>query len=316
MGPFFKLLEIMKTASKIELQHIFKYDGTYTKTFDFKATDHYDPINNYLMAQLCGLVYDTEEEIILQVNKWNKNTPSLKLKLTIVDIDSNRFMVVSNDIFLIVVFRGTQNMENWLSDFDIALVPFQNNQDLLVHQGFYQSVLDMGSKLEKIVSNHQKNDQKVYLTGHSLGAAQAILSAFVYSELETFSNVYTFGEPKIGDWGLTKHFNLHLNSSPPSYSSRIYRNINSMDPVPYVPIFYGLRFYYHEGLFYLFAPTIGAKYVIETTGDLGNERIIDLPQKELLGWNPIHHAIGDYIENAAANKQNNVFLNRKRIVEH
>tara|TARA_R110002167_G_scaffold247308_10_gene452920 strand:- start:1273 stop:2193 length:921 start_codon:yes stop_codon:yes gene_type:complete len=302
----------MRAKATLQYPSVFQYEGPFSTTFDYQKVDTYNPINNYLLAQLCGLIYQTTVQIRAQIDQWNQDTPSLKLKLVVEDIGSFRFIVVSNEAYIIVCFRGTDSFENWLSDFNIALEPFKNDQQQLVHKGFYNSILAMNDKLNAIILKVRKNGQYIYLTGHSLGGAQAILSGFVCSQLANFTSVTTFGEPKIGNWALTAHLNHSLNSSPPSNKSRIYRNINGMDPVPYLPIFYGLTFYLHEGLYYFFAANVGDEYRIEKTENtLVQSAVTDLPQNqyEILDWSYIHHAITDYIKNAEANKNNLVFEN-------
>lgn len=289
---------------------VFQYEGPYSPQFNFQSVNTYSATNNYLLAQVCGLIYNDESDIQNQVNEWNSQDPSLRLTVDVEDIDDFRFMALSNDDFLIVAFRGSSNLANWLTDFDIILMPFENNENALVHQGFYLSVLLMQEKLQQVVNMRRNKDQPVYITGHSLGAAQAILTAFTCPELQDFVNVTTFGEPKVGDSGLTVLFNAALNSCPASKESKIFRNVNGWDPVPSVPIFYGTHLYYHEGYFYLYAKSDGDMYEIRQTHRPFDAAIIGgLPegQSALPQWHIYYHSIGLYISNALANVNNPVF---------
>lgn len=308
----FNRIKIMDTITKLQSRDVFQFEGNFSTKFNFQKVSTYDPVNNYLMAQLCGLSYKTKAEISDQINLWEKNTKNLKLRLVIKDVDSFRFIVVATEDYIIVCFRGSDNFDNWLSDFNIKMVPFNNSATRLVHKGFYDSVISMRKKLDKVINKLKTNKQNVYVTGHSLGGAQAIISSFVCSELSEFTNVTTFGEPKIGNLDLVDFMNRKLNSSPPSKNSRIYRNVNGLDPVPYLPISYWFKLYHHESFFYLYAPEVGTKYEIESSRDsFSGRELIDIPkdQNDVLGWNIIHHSITDYIDNAETNKSNPVFYN-------
>lgn len=300
----------MKDIQNPKYRDLFDYTGTFSNSFDFDPTKAYDPINNYLLAQLCGLSYKDKEEIRSQILQWNNNS-QFKLRTPIIrDIDSFRYIVIGNDDFIIIVFRGSDNLSNWLADFDITMVPFDNNSKNLVHQGFRDSVLSMQNKINKDIAKMKNNNQNIYITGHSLGGSQAILSGFMCKSLLKFAYVTTFGEPKVGDYNLCSLFNLSLNSSPASKKSRIYRNVNSYDPVPYLPTNYLFKMYYHEGLFYLYSATNNNNlYEIELNNILFDNNIMDMPdnQEELLQFNVNRHSINEYIFNAEANKTNPVF---------
>ncbi|TPN81746.1 lipase family protein [Aquimarina algicola] len=289
---------------------VFGYNGEYSSSFNFQNVNTYNSINNYLFAQLCGLIYADIESINKQVEQWNAKSSSLNLIVDVKDVDSFRFMVLSNQDFVIVVFRGSSNLANWLTDFDIILTPFENMENNLVHQGFYLSVLSMLDELQEVITERKNNAQNIYITGHSLGAAQAIISAFACPSLFDFVSVTTFGEPKIGDSGLITSFNLKLQSCPPSGQSKLYRVVNGWDPIPSLPLFYKTQFYYHEGCFYLYAKSEGDHYDIKNTSIPLNPDLIDhfpMGQQEILEWRIDYHAIGLYISNALANIDNNVF---------
>ena len=282
----------------------------FSETFDFQHTSSYSPQNNYFLAQVCALSYETEEGIEAQVEEWEKNTSGLFLSVEVVDVSSDRFLILSNDAYLILAFRGSENIGNLLTDIDIILSPYENIESLLVHEGFYTSVLQMRQLLGEALRKYHKPGQTVHITGHSLGGAQAVLSAYLIPELENFDNLTTFGCPKIGDSNLTALFNESLNSSPVSNESRIYRFVNKYDPVPYVPIFYGFNFYYHPGFFYLYSAEEGTPYRIESTSRLyqqeKGEDLIPIPEV-IFGSSLNYHAISLYVANAKANLNNPIF---------
>ena len=65
-----------------------------------------------------------------------------------------------------------------------------------VHRGFKAALSEVWTSLEKHISNLHRNNLKIWLTGHSLGAALATLAA---DRLGNAQGLYTFGSPRIGD---------------------------------------------------------------------------------------------------------------------
>ena len=292
----------------LEENHLAQID--FSETFEFHKAETYNPQNNYLLAQVCALVYESEEKIGAQVETWNRNTQALELEVEVVDVESDRFLVLTNEDFLILAFRGSENLGNLLTDIDIILSPYENIEKLQVHEGFYTSVLQMRPLLGEVLRKYRKPNQTLHITGHSLGGAQAVLSGFLVPEISTFANLTTFGCPKIGDANLIAFFNESLDSSPTTKRSRLFRFVNKYDPVPYLPFFYGFSFYYHPGFFYLYSPKEGGPYTIETSSRLSQqemgEDLIPIPET-VLGSDINYHAISLYVANAKANLHNPIF---------
>ncbi|NP_001292939.1 uncharacterized LOC105631306 [Jatropha curcas] len=94
---------------------------------------------------------------------------------------------------------------------------------------------DVTSKLKQLLEEHK--NAKFVVTGHSLGGALAILfpSVLVIQEeteiLRRLLNIYTFGQPRIGDVQLGNFMEAHLNYP----KTRYYRVVYCNDMVPRVP---------------------------------------------------------------------------------
>lgn len=93
-----------------------------------------------------------------------------------------------------------------------------------VHKGFYSATTKLYKKIHRVV-RHIDND-KVFITGHSLGGAMAIITGLLIPvDMPPLDvNVVTFGSPKIGD----NDFVNKANSLPVS----IKRYVNQSDIVP------------------------------------------------------------------------------------
>jgi hypothetical protein len=111
----------------------------------------------------------------------------------------------ANDI--VVSFRGTDNLENWIKDLDFPRVTsYPKCPSCKVHAGFWSAWLELQTgvlaEVEQLV--RLKPGAKIFVTGHSLGAALAALCA---AELGASSHslgfpiegVYTYGQPRVGD---------------------------------------------------------------------------------------------------------------------
>lgn len=126
------------------------------------------------------------------------------------DGPSTEAFAVRGEGFAIVAFRGTQTFlpgrdpltllgditEDVLTDVRIPLVRARRPARGRVHRGFRNALDEIFEPLEELVARLRKEDLAVWLTGHSLGGALAILAA---SRLPGVQGVYAFGAPHVGD---------------------------------------------------------------------------------------------------------------------
>lgn len=136
-----------------------------------------------------------------------------------------------------VSFRGTQTLEDWLADLDFVAIPYSSvNNAGNVHMGFqlvYNAVRDSVAQLVRLAL--AGGCQNIWITGHSLGGALALLCA-----PDLMSNVskviaprlYTFAGPRVAQDGLLKPgFEEFFDARIPL----CYRVVNRWDKVPDVP---------------------------------------------------------------------------------
>lgn len=144
--------------------------------------------------------------------------PTLDLSARIIKLSSKT----------ILVFRGTISLRNWLVD----LYAFPNA--LGIHTGFYNAWM----LLRRRVLAELPHDKPIYVTGHSLGGALAVLAAQYVSP----EAIYTFGQPRVA------HPDALLSNAPH------FRIVDKEDIVPHVPGL--LAGYRHRGEL-VFFPDIG-----------------------------------------------------------
>ncbi|KAI9290940.1 alpha/beta-hydrolase [Neoconidiobolus thromboides FSU 785] len=135
---------------------------------------------------------------------------------------------------IIISFRGSANLQNWLINAQIGKVPMNfGGNSYSVHRGF-KTVTDnlfptITSYLTPLMVSYPQ--YKIVVTGHSLGAAIASLMAlrikYKLSVPDNKLNLYTYGGPRIGDPDFARFVNRH--------GFTIGRFVNENDVVPHLP---------------------------------------------------------------------------------
>jgi predicted lipase len=106
----------------------------------------------------------------------------------------------------------TTNADFWLADWA---------RGAKVHRGFKNALDEVWEGLFPYLAALQRRGCKIWMTGHSLGAALATLAADRFGEAQ---GVYTFGSPRVGNRRFKEN-----------YSVRTYRFVNGNDLVARVP---------------------------------------------------------------------------------
>jgi len=116
---------------------------------------------------------------------------------------------------------------------DLKIFPVKHHVAGRVHRGFYAEYNKVIPGIKEALSKHNKKGNKtVWVTGHSLGGAMAVLVA---AEVQPQGGLHTFGQPRAGN----KQF-LKLLTFP------YYRYRNNNDTVTAVPPSFGI--FMHGGV--------------------------------------------------------------------
>lgn len=82
---------------------------------------------------------------------------------------------------IVVAFRGSSDLRNWIADFDFILTEYSGTgcSDCYVHNGFSTSWSEIKSYAEEYVEAAYATypDYSLVITGHSLGAAVGTIAA-------------------------------------------------------------------------------------------------------------------------------------------
>ncbi|NBW81082.1 lipase family protein [bacterium] len=133
--------------------------------------------------------------------------------------------------FVLLVYRGTQEPTDLITDADVQLEKTPNNWNVpgRLHSGFFsaaQSVREFTLEAALLAESKRK---PLILAGHSLGGAVAFLSAVDLEKSgKQFHSIWTFGAPKTGEPAFT-------HAAKKILGNRLHTVIQPKDPIPLLP---------------------------------------------------------------------------------
>jgi triacylglycerol lipase len=202
--------------------------------FAFNPTaSEFDPINAYWLGCAARLAYLSEAEIRQQVRAWGMDRfefISSTSEPPSRPADTQAF-VMANRQAVIASFRGTEGkvLVDWVTD--AGIVPAVGPGGVgTVHRGFSDALAAIYDQVKRVILEFSDAGQTLWFTGHSLGAALAVLTARSL-HLDTArvpAGIYTFGQPRTGDATFASAFDEHLKPV-------CFRFINNNDIVPRLP---------------------------------------------------------------------------------
>jgi hypothetical protein len=193
-----------------------------------------------LMAKLAKRAYEAFDRDDQSLADFRRGFESLGLKQCFGLVDraaGTAGYIVAGDEMICVVFRGTEDELDWRTNFRMQFIVLQGGAN--VHAGFFQAYLGIREELFKSIKQLVSKDmppRPIYITGHSLGGALAMMAAAELSNhddrdvRDRIAACYTFGTPKVGDRSFDQFVKVPL-----------YRVTNGIDIVPAVPPWLGYR---------------------------------------------------------------------------
>lgn len=174
-----------------------------------------------------------------------KETEFIEAKLKKAGFPETRFyahkgtfaFLAIRDSGLVLCFRGSEsaNMPDFTTDTKIIQAPFKDYGT--AHSGFIEALEWVSDSIDADVSQLlEENPCPVWATGHSLGAALAVL--YGIHQHEQVSAVYTMGAPRVGGIKFAKNVEKLVP---------MFRLINDNDIIPRLPT---PPFYKHFGSIY------------------------------------------------------------------
>jgi hypothetical protein len=199
-----------------------------------------DPRNAQALAVASDLAYYSEAEGAPAFRE------QLGLDAKLISVGNTQVYVATNDDHIVVAFRGTESptsiegLKDWLLTDAANLLILPEGRlgtDLAAagvgarfHQGFVDAIASVWEPLfEAVDAERKKNDRPIWITGHSLGGALAVLAAWLFRrKFVNIHQVYTFGGPMVGNA-------IAVKAIDNDFQDKIFRYVNGLDPVPKLP---------------------------------------------------------------------------------
>lgn len=161
-----------------------------------------------------------------------------------IDIENPAMLIVATAFFIrdrskrvgVIAFRGTEptSLINWLTDANT--VEYRFGDGGYVHSGFFLNLEALwGDVVEAIDTAVKEGLKELYVTGHSLGGAMAVIASARLCQqnrewARRLRGVYTYGQPMVGDGAFRSTCaSLFGNAAFP------YRHVYRNDVVPCLP---------------------------------------------------------------------------------
>jgi triacylglycerol lipase len=206
----------------------------------FKAVPAFSRGTARAMAWMAQLAYEGDEDKIQRICAlWDLGRPRAIANETSLKppFIRTRGLVAEGHGATIFAFAGTDPLvpANWFTDFDLKLTPgaMMASSEVTpgnVHRGFERGVSAVWEQIVAALAG--RGEQPVFVTGHSLGAALAVVAAdraFCETAVGVrASAVYCFGMPRAGDEDFALRYNDTLGATT-------YRLVHGDDIVTTVP---------------------------------------------------------------------------------
>lgn len=172
----------------------------------------------------------------------------LGLTAQLISHGNTQAYVAGNDDNLVLAFRGTESptgiegLKDWLltNALNLLVVPEGRlGTDLAAagvgarfHEGFVTAIESVWPDVLKLVeAEQQRLERPIWVTGHSLGGALALLAGWLLTrKMLSVTQIVTFGAPMIGN-------QLAVDAINREFGSKISRFVTPPDPVPRLPMY-------------------------------------------------------------------------------
>ncbi len=199
-----------------------------------------DARNALFLARACEIAYFNKPE------GPDRFRAELELDATLISVDNTQVYISSNDDAIVVAFRGSESpttldgFKDWLltnANNYLILPEGQSGTDFAAagvgarfHRGFLDALAMIWQPLlTSVEAQFSAKERPLWITGHSLGGALALLAAWRFQR--NFLNVHeivTFGAPMIGNNTAAKAFEE-------AFTGKIFRYVDLDDVVPHLP---------------------------------------------------------------------------------
>ena len=157
-----------------------------------------------------------------QLTNWNCKHCLPEIQVQAIIPDESTIIIARDSVqnATVFAFRGSVNVENWISNLQFSVIAPYEDPDIKVHKGLYHEYL----RYKDEISAYLVPGDKIIITGHSSGGAISMFFAYdIYKDYDVV--VYTFGKPRIGNAKFAESANAITH----------FRVTHADDIVPHIP---------------------------------------------------------------------------------
>jgi len=211
-------------------------------TMNLDPTISGDPRNAHVLAAACELAYLDEAQGTAGFRE------KLGLEAKFISVDNTQVYVGQNENSVVIAFRGSEapttldGLKDWLltnANNYLILPEGRSGTDFVAagvgarfHRGFLDALENLWNPFFTSVDaaiKTQPEERPVWVTGHSLGGAIALLAAWrLQRQFVAIHEIVTFGAPMIGNDVAAKAFEQE-------FEGKLFRYVDLEDPVPLLP---------------------------------------------------------------------------------
>ncbi len=204
-------------------------------------------------------------------------------RATISDVETDTHCLVAEfqDCFALA-FRGSASVKNWIEDAEFKRTLFLQSAaagHVEVHEGFFRCYDSIIVALSRLLGGSSvfkyQNCKPLFVFGHSLGGALAILAALELNKQGfSIAQVITFGAPRVGNKNFARLYDSVLRP-------RTFRIVNQNDIVPRLPFWItgyrhcGQEVFLPVGNGWSLNPPLWTKVISDALGLYGAYRHLD-----------------------------------------
>ena len=172
-------------------------------------------------------------------------------------------LILNRGGYLILAFRGTASIRNWITDAEferVTIISGVDGSSSKVHKGFNAAWNAVLGKLFHALGDTANAHacKPMFITGHSLGGALAQMAALALQRNGfPVAQIYTFGQPRVGNGDFKRRYEAALGDK----TFRVVYEEDIVARVPHLPAWHDP--YRHAGT-EVFLPAFGVgKLVID-----------------------------------------------------
>ncbi len=229
-----------------------------------RPSDTPDDVVRHVLATCCGYAYGDKDVVAMMMARMGlerANLAEIAMSVDAMLLRSTAYIVQSKDGRIVILcYRGTPPLDliSWALDAEIEPEQVDSGRegDPLrgdVHGGFYRNVRAIRSEVVKALlravegrsivrggGGVVKPLEALYITGHSLGGAMALLMAIMLRKTQPGTDygkiadklraVYTFGQPMVASRQLADDL-----QQDQFFRNKLVRHIYNRDVIPQLP---------------------------------------------------------------------------------